>query len=70
MNIAAGDDIPIEERTPEEVTHIRGVQIAPDDVPVLNIAFDVTPYRYLTGIITERGIVYPPFARNLRRIME
>ncbi len=70
MNIAAGDDIPIEERSSKEVTHIRGVQIAPDDVPVLNIAFDVTPYRYLTGIITERGIVYPPFARNLRRIME
>ena len=70
MGLAHGDDIPIEERDPQEVTTIRGQRIAPEGVPVLNVAFDVTPHRYLTGIITERGIAYPPFDLSLRRIME
>ncbi len=69
MQLAHGDDIPIEERDPEEVTVIRGQRIAPEGVAVLNVAFDVTPHRYLTGIITERGIAYPPFDISLRRIM-
>ncbi len=42
-------------------------QIAPDGVPVYNPAFDVTPHRYLTGIITEEGICYPPFEMSLRQ---
>ena len=70
MSLANGDLIPIEERNPEEVTVIRGQRIAPEGVPVANIAFDVTPRRYLTGIITERGIAYPPFDVSLPRIMQ
>jgi methylthioribose-1-phosphate isomerase len=69
MSLPIGDDIPIEERDPEEVTVIRGQRIAPQGVPVANIAFDVTPHRYLAGIITERGIAYPPFDVSLRRVM-
>jgi methylthioribose-1-phosphate isomerase len=69
MNLPEGDAIPIEERDPQEVTHVRGQQIAPEGVPVANIAFDVTPHRYLSGIITERGIAYPPFDISLPRIM-
>jgi len=69
MSLACGDDIPIEERNPEEVTVIRGQRIAPEGVPVANIAFDVTPHRYLSGIITERGIAYPPFDLSLPKIM-
>ena len=69
MNLAYGDDIPIEERDPEEVTVVRGQRIAPEGVPVANIAFDITPHRYLTGIITERGIAYPPFDLSLPQIM-
>lgn len=69
MSLPHGDAIPIEERDPQEVTHIRGQRIAPEGVPVANIAFDVTPHRYLSGIITERGIAYPPFDISLPRIM-
>lgn len=57
--------IPIEERDALEVTCIRGVQIAPDNCPVFNPAFDITPHHYLTGIITEEGICYPPFETSL-----
>lgn len=70
LTVPTGDDIPIEERDPQEVTEIEGVRIAPEGVPVCNPAFDVTPHRYLTGIITENGIVYPPFRLNLRRAVE
>lgn len=67
LSLAHGDLIPIEEREAREVTHIGAEQIAPDGVPVYNPAFDVTPHRYLTGIITEEGICYPPFGVSLRR---
>ncbi len=70
LSLPTGDHIPIEERDPREVTHCFEQPIAPEGVPVCNPAFDVTPHRYLTGIITENGIVYPPFARNLRRAVE
>lgn len=70
LNLATGDEIPIEERGAEEVTHINGVQVAPDGVPVYNPAFDVTPHRYLTGIITEEGVCYPPFTVSLRKAKE
>lgn len=59
FSLASGDLIPIEERGPEEVTHVFGCQIAPDGVRVRNIAFDVTPARYITGIITEKGVFRP-----------
>lgn len=70
INLAHGDLIPIEQRAAAEVTHIGGVAIAPENVPVLNIAFDVTPARYLTGIVTEEGICYPPYTQSLRRAKE
>jgi methylthioribose-1-phosphate isomerase len=70
LTIPTGDDIPIEERDAVEVTHVRECQIAPDGVPVLNIAFDVTPHRYITGIVTENGIAYPPFKQSLRRMVK
>ncbi len=70
LQIAQGDDIPIEVRDEREVTHVRDCQIAPDGVRVLNVAFDVTPHRYVTGIVTENGIAYPPFQQSLRRMVE
>ena len=70
LALASGDDIPIEQRSPEEVTHIRGVRIAPEGVEVLNPAFDVTPHRYLTAIITEKGIIREPYGEGLRGFEE
>jgi len=70
LSLAHGDLIPIEERSAREVIHVGAEQIAPDGVPVYNPAFDVTPHRYLTGIITEEGICYPPFEVSLRRAVE
>jgi methylthioribose-1-phosphate isomerase len=65
LSIPSGEHIPIEERSPEEVTHIQGVRIAPE-VAVANPAFDVTPARLVTAIITERGVARPPFTESLR----
>jgi methylthioribose-1-phosphate isomerase len=65
LRIPDGDSIPIEERSAEEVTHLRGVRIAPD-VPAANPAFDVTPARYITGIITEHGVAHAPYTEALR----
>jgi methylthioribose-1-phosphate isomerase len=70
LSLAHGDLIPIEERPWDEVAKVGNEQIAPDNVPVFNPAFDVTPHRYLTGIITEEGICYPPFEVSLRRAKE
>ncbi|HSJ54289.1 MAG TPA: S-methyl-5-thioribose-1-phosphate isomerase [Anaerolineae bacterium] len=70
LSIEHGDQIPIEERSAKEVTHPGGCQVAPDGVAVLNLAFDVTPHRYVTGIITENGVAYPPFKQSLRRMVE
>jgi len=70
LHLASGDEIPIEERSADEVTHINGVNIAPEGVHVYNPAFDVTPHRYLTGIITEEGVCYPPFTVSLRKAKE
>jgi methylthioribose-1-phosphate isomerase len=67
LSLPSGEQIIIEERDATEVTHVGGVGIAPEGVPVYNPAFDVTPHRYVTGIVTEAGIVYPPFAPGLRR---
>lgn len=65
MSITSGQQIPIEERSPEEVTHIFGHQVAPAGIAVLNPAFDVTPSGYVSGIITEKGIVRPPYTESL-----
>ncbi len=70
LSLPNGDAIPIEERDAHEVTHIEGVPIAPEGVRVGNPAFDVTPSRYITALITDRGVVCPPFAENLRKTLE
>jgi methylthioribose-1-phosphate isomerase len=70
MNLANGDLIPIEERDAREVTHIEGVAIAPEGVRVGNPAFDVTPHKYITALVTEKGVVRPPLSKNLRRMMK
>src|SRR5207244_3134153 len=69
LSIPSGEHIPIEERPPEEVTHFQGVRIAPD-VVAANPAFDVTPARFVTAIITERGLARAPYSESLRRLME
>jgi len=63
-----GEHIPIEQRPAREVTHFAGQPIAPEGVQVENPAFDVTPQRYLTAIITERGIARPPYSESLRQM--
>ena len=68
MNMPSGEGIPIEQRSPREVTHHAGKQIAPDGVLVENPAFDVTPQKYITAIITERGIAKPPLADSLKEL--
>jgi methylthioribose-1-phosphate isomerase len=67
LNISSGEQIPIEERAAEEVTHLCGVRIAPD-VAVANPAFDVTPARLISAIICERGVARAPYAESLRRL--
>ena len=65
-----GDQIPIEERDGREITHIGSSRLTPEGAHIRNPAFDVTPHRYIAGIITEKGIVRPPFADGLRRAFE
>ena len=69
LSLSHGDLIPIEERDPEEVLGLEfhGERVAPIEAEARNIAFDVTPNRLITGIVTENGIVYPPFEINLRK---
>ncbi len=62
-----GDDIPIEERDPLEITEFFGRRIAPQGVQVYSPAFDVTPNKYVTAIITEKGLIYPPFRDNIEK---
>jgi methylthioribose-1-phosphate isomerase len=71
LNCPTGDDIPIEERDPQEVVGLTkdGRPIAPAGIKVGNPAFDVTPAKYVTGIITENGIAYPPFQLSLSRLV-
>ncbi|GGM91190.1 methylthioribose-1-phosphate isomerase [Thermus composti] len=64
--LRSGEGIPIEERPPEEVLTIRGLRLAPEGFPAYHPAFDLTPHRFLTGIITEKGVLYPPFDEALR----
>lgn len=65
-----GSGIPIEERPPREVTHLNGRMVAPKGVSALNPAFDVTPNKFITGIITEVGILRKPFRRAIRKALE
>ncbi|HEY4382976.1 MAG TPA: S-methyl-5-thioribose-1-phosphate isomerase [Ktedonobacteraceae bacterium] len=61
LSLPSGDDIPVEQRNPEEVTNIRGTIVAPSDVIAANPAFDVTPHPYISAIITEKGIAHAPY---------
>jgi methylthioribose-1-phosphate isomerase len=65
LTIAGGDEIPIEERDPAEVTAFRGAQVAPEGAPARHPAFDVTPAANIAGIVTEAGVLRPPFAPAL-----
>jgi methylthioribose-1-phosphate isomerase len=67
--LATGDAIPIEQRDPAEVTSLAGQPLAPEGVVAAHPAFDVTPHDLVTAIITERGVVYPPFEEQLRRLL-
>jgi methylthioribose-1-phosphate isomerase len=67
-SLASGADIPIEQRSPSEITHIQGIAIAPEGVDAANPAFDVTPHPYITAIITESGIIRQPFGEGIRKI--
>lgn len=69
LSLSSGDQIPIEERAPDEVTQVRGHQIAPVETEVCNFAFDVTPSRYVTAIITENGVARAPYVPALRALV-
>jgi methylthioribose-1-phosphate isomerase len=70
LTLNSGDDIPIESRAPMEVTHFRGEQVAPDGVRVANPAFDVTPHRYVSAIITDAGVAREPYDTSLKALFE
>jgi len=68
MSVRNGDEIPIEERNAEEITTIRGIRVAPQGVHVYNPAFDVTPNRYITAIVTEAGVIHPPYQERIEKV--
>ncbi len=70
LNCPTGDEIPIEERGPREVTHMHDIQLAPDGVGVSNYAFDVTPNEFVTAIITEKGVARAPYTESLKKQFE
>jgi methylthioribose-1-phosphate isomerase len=70
MELESGDEIPIEERETDEVATFNGSQTAPKKVETYNPAFDVTPHKYITAFITEKGIVKPPFKENFKALFE
>ena len=69
-NTPTGEEIPIEERDPREVTHSNGKQMTPDGCGIENPAFDVTPAKYVTAIITERGLLRAPYSRSIAEMDE
>lgn len=68
MELESGDDIPIEERDDEEITTFNGSRVAPEKAETYNPAFDVTPHRYITAFITEKGVIKPPFEENFKKL--
>ncbi len=70
LSLSSGDDIPIEERSTEEVTTFNNKRIAPEDIEVGHPAFDITPNELVTSIITERGIAKPPYTQSLKQLAE
>lgn len=69
LNTPSGKEIPIEERSQEEVLYCAGKKITPKRAKALNLAFDVTPSEYISAFITEKGIIYPPYEKNLVRML-
>jgi len=69
LSLSSGAGIPIEERNPEEVSHIQGVPIAPKGIKAANPAFDVTPHNYIAAIITEKGIVRKPYSEGITKMV-
>jgi methylthioribose-1-phosphate isomerase len=69
LTLDCGDRIPIEQRSAKEVTEVFGVPVAPEGIAVENPAFDVTPAKYVTAIITERGVARAPYEKSLRRLV-
>jgi len=70
LSSSSGDKIPVEERSPEEVTLIQGMAITPKGVKAANPAFDITPHLYISAIITEKGIATEPYEHKLKRLLE
>ena len=68
LTLKSGDEVVIEQRDAREVTHVLNQRIAPEGVDVLNPAFDVTPARYDTAIITEHGVVRAPYGEGLAKV--
>jgi methylthioribose-1-phosphate isomerase len=68
LSLSSGDQIPIESRADEEVTHFHGQQVAPEGVKVANPAFDVTPHRYVSAIITDAGVAREPYDTSLKAL--
>ena len=68
ISIKTGREIPIEQRDEKEVTHLQGRRSVPDGVGAENPAFDVTPHRYVSAIVTEKGVITPPFKAKIRRL--
>lgn len=70
LRARSGREIPIEQRAPSEVTHLAGARVAAEGVEVFNPAFDVTPARYISAIVTERGVARAPFDQSLPALLE
>ena len=70
LTLASGDLIPIEQRSADEVTHVFGVPVAPEAIAAANPAFDVTPSRYITAIVCERGVARAPYEESLRKLAQ
>jgi methylthioribose-1-phosphate isomerase len=70
LSLVSGDEIPIEQRDPVEVTRLQGVQVAPPHTTAMHPAFDVTPNRYVSAIITEQGVARAPYVESLRGLAE
>jgi methylthioribose-1-phosphate isomerase len=67
-NITKGDMIPVEQRNSQEISHFGKKAIGPKNVKILNPAFDVTPNKYVAGIITEKGVLRPPYRSEIRKV--
>lgn len=70
VNLENGDNIPIEEREGDEITAFNGSEVAPKKVETYNPAFDVTPHKYITAFITEKGVIEPPFDNGFKKLFE